>query len=781
MRLFITYLLICVSCSAMSQTNEEKIALGDMAFADGDYYSASGYYYSVLKEDSSDYSVAFKYAEACRLFYDYRNAQKWYAYVNREAPSSQFPHALFYLAMMNKSNGNYISAEKHFNEYDKLHAKENDFFENRAKYEVENYNKIKALQKDTLSILIEHLSENVNSPYSEFGALQLGDTSLIFSALRPNSMKEFESILPDFYLSKIYSSKNTIAGWSQGNEENPKINNKESNNASTAFSSDYKRMYFSRCNAGNLSNKKCNLYVSKFSENKWQLPEKLNESINVPGYSTTQPSVSELDKNTEVLYYSSDRPGGQGGMDIWYTVIKNGKYNDPVNLGSIINTQGDEITPFYNDKTKTLYFSSDWLTGLGGYDVFKSSGALNSWSNPTNMGFPLNTSYNDMYFTVNAVDTDGYFTSNRPGSFYIKGETCCNDIWSYEWQKPKPKRVDSIPPVMDTVDYEQNIKDLLPLTLYFHNDIPDPASRDTFTLYNYKTTLAGYMEMRETYEKEYSKGLKGNDKSKAVKDIDEFFDDYVATGFTKLQQMSDWLLRDLKKGRVVKITVKGYCSPLQTTEYNVRLAKRRISSLMNYFKNYDYGVFLKYLDGTSPDGGRLEIHQDPVGESLANKFVSDNPNDERNSIYSRAAALERKIQIIMYESEDSVETTIKMPVIKILNDSVDLGKVTEGQKRVFTYTIRNTGDASLIIAGTETDCGCTVTDFPKDPILPGMSKDINVLFDAKGENGIKNISVVIYSNVAETKTTVHFKADVIPAPVQKKEELKKQPKTGIKK
>jgi len=131
------------------------------------------------------------------------------------------------------------------------------------------------------------------------------------------------------------------------------------------------------------------------------------------------------------------------------------------------------------------------------------------------------TSYNDLYFTVNETDTDGYFTSNRPGSFYIKGETCCNDIWSYEWLKSKKIKKDTVtavvPVAVDTVSYEQNIIDLLPLTLYFHNDIPDPDSKDTLTKLNYKTTLADYIEMKGQYEIEYSAGLKGNDKIKAIK------------------------------------------------------------------------------------------------------------------------------------------------------------------------------------------------------------------------------------------------------------------------
>lgn len=381
-----------------------------------------------------------------------------------------------------------------------------------------------------------------------------------------------------------------------------------------------------------------------------------------------------------------------------------------------------------------------------------------------------------MYFTINEIDTDGYFTSNRPGSFYIKGETCCNDIWSYEWQKPRKVKIDTIVFKPDTVNYEQSIKDLLPLALYFHNDIPDPASTDTVTKLNYKTTLAEYIEMKEFYEKEYSKGLKGNDKTKAINDIDEFFDNYVSSGFSKLKQFSEWLLKDLQKGKDIKITVKGYCSPLHTTEYNINLARRRISSLINYFRNYEYGVFIKYMEGTSSDGGKLEIHEDPVGKSQANPLVSDNPNDQRNSIYSRAAALERKIQIIMYQSKDSVTTVKKYPEIIFAENLHDFGKITKGDKKVYSFVFHNTGEADLIIAGVETSCGCAVSDFPKDPVIPGAKGQINILFDSKDELGEKKSTITVYSNAQINKKELIIVSEVVPAPEIKKETPQKNQK-----
>jgi len=759
----------------MSQTKEDNLKFGDAAFTDGDYYSASIYYNNVLKEDTTDISVVYKYAESCRLFNDYKSSEKWYAYVNKSSKSNKYPLSLFYLALMNKSNGKYSEARSNFYLYYTAHKSDENYYSKKALHEVDACEYAKKLMNDTVPVLIDHLNQNVNSPYDEFGAVQLGDTVLVYSALRPNSTEEFEYLLPNFDLAKVYQSKITMAGWGKGKELTSKIDDKETNNANVAYSPDHKRMYFTRCDADNIVNMKCAIYVSEFKSGKWQEPLKLNNKINMEGYTSTQPTVQEMDDGSEVLYFVSDRPGGMGKKDIWYTVYKNGQYYEPTNLGSIVNTPGDEVSPYYYNATKTLYFSSDWLSGLGGFDIFKSKGGLNEWTPPQNMGYPINSSYNDLYFTVNEVDSDGYFTSNRPGSFFIKGETCCNDIWSYEWQKPKTVKHDTLAITKtDTVNYEKSIKDLLPLTLYFHNDIPDPASPDTVTKLDYKTTLAEYIDMRETYENEYSKGLRGNDKIKAVKDIDEYFDNYVSNGFSKLELMSQWLLKDLQKGRNVKITVKGFCSPLQTTEYNIRLAKRRISSLINYFRDYNHGVFVQYMNGTSPDGGKLEIHEDPVGKSQANPLVSDNPNDQRNSIYSRAAALERKIQIIMYQSGDSLNSMKMKPEITFTEELHNFGTVNDGEKKVFSFTFQNTGQADLIISGVETSCGCTVSDFPKDPILPGAKGQINILFDSKDEVGEKDETITVYSNTPKPKKELTIVANVVAIPLKNNNQQKKK-------
>ena len=113
-----------------------------------------------------------------------------------------------------------------------------------------------------------------------------------------------------------------------------------------------------------------------------------------------------------------------------------------------------------------------------------------------------------------------------------------------------------------------------------------------------------------------------------------------------LDKFAQLLLKVLKDSEKVTITMKGYCSPLASTDYNVNLAKRRISSLRNYFMEYQGGVFVKYVNNPNPLEGTIIFQDEDIGELKARPNVSDDYYDTKNSVYSPAAALERKIQIV---------------------------------------------------------------------------------------------------------------------------------------
>ena len=711
-KICISIIFIFLSLSISGQTNEEYKKIADEAFQNGDYYSASTFYKILLEKDSNNLDIAYLYANSNRLYNNYTEAESWYSIIVSKDKSDRFPLSGFYHAEMNKYNGKYGLAIRNFKYFYNKYKEKNDYYTQKSLQEMNSCKWALEKASDTVAVEINHLGKNINTPYSEFGAQQLGDSILVYSSLRQVAMNDFESILPDTYLSKVYFSWISIAGFSSGRELKGKVNSNEEHTANMSFDKKNNYAYFTHCRMNENAEMICAIYVSELKNGKWEKAKKLNNKINLAGYTSTQPCIA-MNNGKEILYFSSNRPGGFGQMDIWYAFKNNGEFQQAVNLGSRINSPGNEISPFYDTKSNNLFFSSDWHFGFGGYDIFKSNGNLNQWTTPENLGFPINTSYNDIYFTVNETPNEGYFTSNRRGSFFIKGETCCNDIYAYKLKEKK-----QIEEKKDSISIEQSIKKLLPLSLFFHNDEPDPNCMHSTTEKNYKHCLADYYAMKDIYKKEYSKGLNGIESQKAINDIDSFFTIEVGKGYKSLELFASLLSRDLQKGKEIRITVKGFASPLNTDEYNINLSKRRIASLCNYLKEYNGGELEPYMTANKNSNGKLIIYEDALGKSMANKAVSDNPNDLRNSVYSIAAALERKIQILYYDYAQ-VKPIDSTPILRFIYDTIYFGSLNKLGNNAFSIRFKNEGKYPFSIRNISSECNCIKFYFEETPIEAG--------------------------------------------------------------
>jgi hypothetical protein len=188
------------------------------------------------------------------------------------------------------------------------------------------------------------------------------------------------------------------------------------------------------------------------------------------------------------------------------------------------------------------------------------------------------------------------------------------------------------------------IKQLLPVTLYFHNDEPECCNLRDTTALNYVTTYQSYVGLLDKYKHEFDKGLSEDEKSVADQQVFTLFTGKVEKGYHDLIQFSAQLLDILQSGQKMEITIQGYCSPLNYSEYNIQLGYRRIASLRNYFYHYRDGVLMPYIKS-----GKLVLKNESLGKERAAKTVSDNREDTRNSVYNPAAAIERKVEIISVE------------------------------------------------------------------------------------------------------------------------------------
>ena len=640
--LFVIFCLL-MSSGLFSQSIKSFLKQGSEAISKKDYSSAAQIYNQVILIDSSNIEYQLLFADASRLNYDGDVALHWYQKIFKKDNGKTYKEVPFYIAMQLKTNGKYKDAKKYFDKYYKKQRNSKDKEKARlaakAKQEFEACDIAQVIIKSPLDVKVVHLDSAVNSKVSEYAPFEY-DSLLYFSSLRDKSKQDAAGV----GFNKLYTSKKSASKpnkFLKAKELDSLFNKSNIHNANTSFNSDFTKVFVSRCGALNATQYRCEIYVSDFKEGHWTELQKLPSPINVSGSNTTQPCLSEIN-DKPVLFFASDRSAGEGAMDIWYAFMNtDGTFETPINAGKKINTIEDDITPWFVKENKTLYFSSTWHKGLGNFDIFTSEFKDNAFTDAQNIGYPINSSYNDIYYSVNSKKDKAYISSNRLGSYFEDKPNCCNDIYSF----PITPLTEPPKPIDTTALLINQMKVLVPLTLYFHNDEPEPKTKVIITKKNYKKTYEDYTVLKSKYFSEYAKGLEGDQKDFAINRIENFFEDSVDAGMQDLDKFALLLDQVLLRGEKVKITMKGYCSPLASTDYNVNLAKRRISSLRNYFMEYGNGKFVKYVDNTNDAEGRIEFFNEDIGE-LPISTVSDDVKDVRNSVYSPFAASERKIQII---------------------------------------------------------------------------------------------------------------------------------------
>lgn len=282
---------------------------------------------------------------------------------------------------------------------------------------------------------VEQLNKSVNSRHIEINPVFISDSVFIYGSSKIDSLAFYSSykLKPKRHFYKAQKFDSTWIGHLK--VSNPYYNNVEFDTGCGVYSLDKTRFYFTKSKPDEDGKIRTSLFVSKLTNGAWDQPTELNSDINKPRYSSSEPAIGTcFNPDLEVLYFVSDRNNGQGGTDIWYTIYdtKTGSYGKVVNAGIFINTHGDEATPFYDNSTHTLYFSSTSWGGLGGLDVYKSQGELVNWSTPINLDNPVNSPADDLFFSINTDGTQGLFTSNRFQSNNLTHNTGCDDIYFWE-------------------------------------------------------------------------------------------------------------------------------------------------------------------------------------------------------------------------------------------------------------------------------------------------------------------------------------------------------------
>ena len=626
------YLAIVFSAFIVSATNAQNVlADGNKYFSQGKYYEASVCYEKVLgvnkptldkvqgytpyghkkivtqkaltdaKVPYSREEVVYKLAQSYRLFTNYEQAEKFY---KKAADSSKtnFPLSRYWYAICLRSNNKYKEAEVQFNQFIASYGN-NDTYKKSAFRELDILKNITVLtsNKDSALYSVYKLDPAIiNVEGSTSSPAWLSKGTFLFTSSRVdtvdlNGLKKKQHPFVANHLYTIHmDGKKLDSNAVRFNFANDTF---IMNKGAASVTPDGKKMFFTIWKQVE-DRKVYAICVSELKNNVWGEPKKLGKNVNVDSFSSKQPFVTSDGK---YLLFSSDRPGGYGGFDLWYADLGRDYYVlDAHNLGDVINTFADEQAPYYHNSTHNLVFSSNGRIGMGGFDLFKSKGTLTGgWKNPTNLGYPANSPKDEIDFVSEEnkpLLDNTYFSSD-------KGDVCCPQIYNLH-KELVPKTFTGV--VLDSLTHEP-----VPNALVVVNDSLSGKEMYSFKTgkdgkYQFKLTQLPSLIMfasKEEYRPdqnsftgmEHMEELDANAFDLPVLQIAKIvkhvpppdiiiyfdFDSSSVTAYGKLQL--DSMVERLKVDTSLTIEIQGNTDGKGSKEYNVRLGKNRAKTCYEYF------------------------------------------------------------------------------------------------------------------------------------------------------------------------------------------------------
>jgi tetratricopeptide (TPR) repeat protein len=426
--ILLPFLMLCLAAgSVQSQTFRAYMNAADESYNKGDYYSAFNYYGIAVEIEPKRTDVIYKLAESARMFEAYALADSAYQRVLGMPDYTDYPMALYWSANMKKSLGQYDAARDQFLQFAAQMDTASPEYAAKAHEQAEHCDwAIARTAAPMVGVDVLPAPGGINTPYSEYGAIQRDDNSLFYTSFSFIDKKDTHN--PPRPYMKVLES----VGGGPGILYDA-LNDDKLHTAYLSFNADRTRVYYTLCEYVGVADVICKIYSRPIlDDNLLGAPEKLPAPVNMDGYTNTQPAPArDAISGEERLYFASNRPGGKGGMDIWYVVIKeDGTCGELVNVEAL-NTAEDDMTPFYHEGSQTLYFSSNGRKGLGGLDIYYAARLGSGWAEVQHMGYPINSSYNDVHYSLNELGNEGYFASNRESAqtFEPTSEFCCFDIY----------------------------------------------------------------------------------------------------------------------------------------------------------------------------------------------------------------------------------------------------------------------------------------------------------------------------------------------------------------
>lgn len=498
-----------------------------------------------------------------------------------------YPYGYIRLGQLQYEEALYAEGLKSYNHFLQLHTG-NAKNEEKAKDGIIRCTFSLDAIKHPVDFKPENLGNGVNSTLDDYWpSLPADEQTLVITRLI-KSEDFFKKVQEDFFISHW-----TNNGWSVAKNLGYPINTSDNEGAQT-LSGDGRLMVFTACNR-NDGLGRCDLYWSIRRGDKWSIPQNMGKPINT-AYRETQPSITP---DGRTLYFASDRPGGKGNHDIWVSYKDSADHwTVPENLGDSINSTGTEMSPFIHPDNQSLYFSSDGLIGLGGYDIFVSRRKKDGkWGKAVNLGYPINTNRDEIGLIVNARGDIAYFASNIDKN---KGK----DIFSFNMPvQDRPSMTTYMKGrVMDAVNNSllrarfelvdlENGKDFYKsysdsLTGEFVVSIPVDhnymlnVSRKGYLFYSENFSLKGVFYQNAPLLKDIPLQPIEIGKSIVLKNVFYETDSYALKKESEIELNK--VVQFLKVNPGIRIEISGYTDNVGETAYNQVLSENRAKTVANY-------------------------------------------------------------------------------------------------------------------------------------------------------------------------------------------------------
>lgn len=419
MKFLLTFIgLLFFYLEATAQSVPRLRQLGEELYEKEQYFDAIEYFEKVTEIDKKDLDTRFKLAIALFKTFQFQEAKEQLKYVINSDSREQSAEALLFYGNILKLNEKYSEADSAFSILLKNYDVDEDILKHARKEREGCLLAINQLLSDRNFPI--SLSNELNSEYHDFGiSVNREKRELVYLSTRNVSSQQmksgqFRGLLPD--LIKVSYRKGK---WQNTTSKDnfDRLNSKWAE-GSGSFTKKGDRFYFTSCN--DEEGGSCKIMLSRHEKGEWTEPVPLNKYINEKGSINKHPYVTA---SGDTLFFSSDRPGGFGGSDLWMSIkgLSDESWTPAINLGEVVNTPYDEITPFFSSAYNCLIFASNGHVGYGGFDLFAAKGESFFEPNIYNAGPPFNSALDDTYFYI--YDSVGFFSSNRADRVHLNNYT----------------------------------------------------------------------------------------------------------------------------------------------------------------------------------------------------------------------------------------------------------------------------------------------------------------------------------------------------------------------